>query len=164
MKKRTIDAVALMDAMHEKEFVEWHPLDEIDAVINEAPTVLPDLNDLRNEIYRDAIAHGLWEDDDGKADELSSNFPDDIRPGERLRFLRDLAAKRILQEVNELCEAADNNYAAGFVDELADVIITGLSVAGHLGIDIDAALHKKVAYNKTRPFKHKGESKGEGHG
>ena len=41
-----------------------------------------------------------------------------------------------------------------FCDELADVIIASLSVAGKLGIDIDAAVQRKMEINKARPWKH----------
>lgn len=36
-------------------------------------------------------------------------------------------------------------------DELADVIIASLSVAGKLGIDIDEAVRSKMEINKSRP-------------
>jgi NTP pyrophosphatase (non-canonical NTP hydrolase) len=42
-------------------------------------------------------------------------------------------------------------------EELADVIIMALSVAGKLGIDIDAAVHGKMEINKGRSFRHEGE-------
>ena len=41
-----------------------------------------------------------------------------------------------------------------YVDELADVIIASLSVAGKLGIDIDAQVRRKMEINKARPWKH----------
>ena len=48
----------------------------------------------------------------------------------------------------------DNNYDSEFCEELADVIITALSVAGNLGIDIDAAVRGKMEINRVRPWKH----------
>ena len=38
--------------------------------------------------------------------------------------------------------------------QLADVIIMSLSVAGKLGIDIDAAVRRKMEINRARPWKH----------
>ena len=39
MEKRLIDANALMDAMRDEEFQTFVPLDEIDSVIDKAPTI-----------------------------------------------------------------------------------------------------------------------------
>lgn len=39
-------------------------------------------------------------------------------------------------------------------DELADAIIRLLDLSGYLGIDIDAHIHAKLAYNATRPRLH----------
>lgn len=96
------------------------------------------LNTLRDAIYEDAVAHGLWE---------GYTCPTDY-------------VYRLKDEVCELdCEAIDwEAYMCGptdgFIDELADVIIMCLSVAGKLGIDIDAAVRRKMEINKARPWKH----------
>jgi hypothetical protein len=50
---RLIDADALLDAMRDEEFPSWHPLDEIDSVIDKAPT-----------IDAEPVRHGRWIDDD----------------------------------------------------------------------------------------------------
>lgn len=98
------------------------------------------LNPLRDAIYEDAVAHGLWEDED------------DYMPTDCVYFIKD--------EVNELdCAAIDweddiINDNSAFCDELADVIIMCLSVAGKLGIDIDDAVKRKMEINKRRTWKH----------
>lgn len=112
------------------------------------------LNTLRDAIYQDAVVHGLWEDADKAADELAAEFPEDIRPGEKLMFLRMEAARSVFFESDELLTAAEDNDAAGFVEELADVVIMCFSTAGKLGIDIDAAIRRKMKINKERPWKH----------
>ncbi len=38
--------------------------------------------------------------------------------------------------------------------ELADAVIRIADLCGHLGIDLEAAIDLKMAYNETRPFKH----------
>ena len=100
------------------------------------------LNALRDAIYEDAVAHGLWEEYYPAATDC-------------VDFIRD--------EVIEL-EYAAMNWRNGyeenselypeFCHELADVIIMSLSVAGKLGIDIDAAVRRKMEINKARPWKH----------
>ena len=42
----------------------------------------------------------------------------------------------------------------GFPSEIADAIIRLLSMARETGIDIEAVIEEKIAYNATRPFKH----------
>lgn len=41
-----------------------------------------------------------------------------------------------------------------FREELADVIITALSAAGYLGIDIDKAVREKMEINRGREWRH----------
>ena len=102
------------------------------------------LNTLRDEVYEDAVEHGLWEEID------SIWWPEECH-------------SLIENEVDELYDALedwansteDNNER--FIEELADVIIMCMSVAGKLGIDIDAAVRRKMQINKGRPWKHEGE-------
>ena len=54
--------------------------------------------------------------------------------------------------VIELQAASDD--AEAYAEELADVIIAALSVAGKLNIDIDAAVRRKMEINRARPWKH----------
>ena len=103
------------------------------------------LNDLRDEIYADAVAHGLWEGKELLCDQT------DI----------------VVNEVMEMLEASAEVIASAgknskkrwrkkkhFSEELADVVIACFSLAGKLGIDIDAAIRRKMEINKKRPWKH----------
>lgn len=53
---------------------------------------------------------------------------------------------RIRYEVQDLYDEAHNEIY--YTEELADVIIMSLSVAGYLGIDIDKAVREKMEINK----------------
>ena len=93
------------------------------------------LNTLRDAIYEDAVAHGLWDEHYQATDCVD--------------FIRG--------EVLELeCPAMD--WMDGYIDssefrqELADVIIMSLSVAGYMRIDIDEAVRRKMEINKARPW------------
>ena len=103
------------------------------------------LNTLRDAIYEDAVAHGLWDDDE------------DYMPTDCVDFIRD--------EVIELEDIAMNweddvcNDNSAFCEELADVIIMCLSVAVYLGIDIDAAVRRKMEINRSIPWKNGKEEK-----
>lgn len=110
------------------------------------------LNDLRDAIYEDAVAHGLWEMTDGPIGcsfLVSEEATELVNAGNEVQIAR----WRFSDDETEAWE----NY----VEELADVIIASLSVAGKLGIDIDAAVRRKMEINKARPWKHGKEKEGE---
>ena len=70
----------------------------------------------------------------------------------------------IHSEVSEALEAwRDNDLAPrtridgkpeGLPSELADIVIRVADMATYLGIDLDAVIEAKMAYNATRPYKH----------
>ena len=97
------------------------------------------LNALRDAIYEDAVKHGLWEDEDG------------------IDWYQE-SHSMIECEVDELYDAIEDRVNGHgdehFTEELADVIIMCLSVAGKLGSDIDAAVRCKMEINKSRLWKH----------
>lgn len=117
------------------------------------------LNELRDEIYDDAVAHGLW--DDGYLwKTLRSN--DCLRDSGILQICKIVnteeetkrvnATLRVFLENQELLESVlEEDH---FREELADVIITALSAAGYLGIDIDKAVREKMEINKEREWRH----------
>ena len=104
------------------------------------------LNTMRDAIYEDAVAHGLWEDED------------------EIDWYQE-SHSMIECEVDELYDAIEDRVNGHgdehFTEELADVIIMSMSVAGKLGIDIDAAVRRKMEINKARPWKHGKEKEGE---
>lgn len=112
------------------------------------------LNTLRDEVYADAVAHGLWEETEKDSVELS----EEELPSERERWYsfhrRVYAIKEVYSECDEALTAAEEEDWDGVQEELADVIIMSLSVAGYLGIDIDAAVRRKMEINKGRAWKH----------
>lgn len=153
MDIRPIDALALIEKLDNINPVDYGAMSSYethcgardalsDAVryINDAPEI--SLNTLRDAIYQDAVEHGLWED---YYIGLSVDLLDECH---------DL----IYDEVDELDNAIED-WANGhgierFNEELADVVIMCFSVAGKLGIDIDAAIRRKMEINKGRPWKH----------
>lgn len=46
----------------------------------------------------------------------------------------------------------------GFPIELADLIIRVLHITGHYGLDIDALVAEKMAYNEKRSYRHGGKT------
>lgn len=118
-----------------------------------------DLNELRNEIYDDAVKHGLWDEmhvwkliatnedfrKSGIADAITYANSDETRKNV-------IAALFISMEIRELIFATEDTDH--FREELADVIITALSAAGYLGIDIDKAVRAKMEINRGREWRH----------
>ena len=118
-----------------------------------------DLNELRDEIYSDAVAHGLW-DGDYLRKTLRSNHC--LRDSGILQIYKIVNTERKLARVNatfrvflenqELLESVlEEDH---FAEELADVIITALSAAGYLDIDIDKAVRAKMEINRGREWRH----------
>ena len=115
------------------------------------------LNTLRDAIYENAVAHGLWESTDYTVKECIEEARQEGEPADQEEMMRGWAMEAIRREVNELEYASAD--AEAYAEELADVIIASLSVAGKLGIDIDAAVRRKMEINKARPWKHEKEEK-----
>lgn len=117
------------------------------------------LNELRNEIYDDAVKHGLW-DDGFLWKKLRSS--DCLRDSSILQIYKIAKAEQETRRVNAtLCVFLENLELLEsvleedhFREELADVIITALSAAGYLGIDIDKAVREKMKINRGREWRH----------
>lgn len=118
-----------------------------------------DLNELRDEIYSDAVAHGLWDEDYLLKTLVNSDVVRDsgllqiykiVNTEQEIRRVH--ATLRVFLENQELLETVlEEDH---FVEELADVIIMALSVAGYLGIDIDKAVRAKMEINRGREWRH----------
>lgn len=52
---------------------------------------------------------------------------------------------------------SDGGKLEGIPIELADVLIRIFDLAGQHGIDLDAAVEQKMAFNATRPHRHGGK-------
>lgn len=119
------------------------------------------LNELRDEIYSDAVAHGLWDEDyllktlvnsDAVRDSGLLQIYKIVNTEQEVRRVH--ATLRVFVENQELLETVLEEEEDHFREELADVIITALSAAGYLGIDIDKAVRAKMEINRGREWRH----------
>lgn len=144
MNIRPIDANAL-EALFNKQ-IELGSTDAFcafDDALQDTPTL--SLNTMRDAIYQDAVEHGLWEIED------TVNYAVEHHGMEGEAAVCHVCAAMIAGELFELDNAI---HDASFTEELADVVIMCFSVAGKLGIDIDAAIRRKMEINKGRAWKH----------
>jgi NTP pyrophosphatase (non-canonical NTP hydrolase) len=120
-----------------------------------------DLNELRDEIYGDAVKHGLWDEDCLLKTLVNSDVVRDsgllqiykiVNTEQEIRRVH--ATLRVFVENQELLESVLEEEEDHFREELADVIITALSAAGYLGIDIDKAVRAKMEINRGREWRH----------
>lgn len=120
-----------------------------------------DLNELRDEIYSDAVAHGLWDEDYLLKTLVNSDVVRDsgllqiykiVNTEQEVRRVH--ATLRVFMENQELLKSVLDEEEDYFREELADVIITALSAAGYLGIDIDKAVRQKMEINRGREWRH----------
>lgn len=104
------------------------------------------LNELAKEINKIAVEHGFW--DEGKK-----------RDPARILMLIVSEAVEVFEEIRN-GQAVDYTYyredgkPEGVPTEMADIIIRVLDACYVWGIDIDATVKEKMAYNDTRPYMH----------
>ena len=70
-----------------------------------------------------------------------------------ISYAEDAGAKETAKQAEELL-TKHRIKPKGFDIELADALIRIFDLAGRKNIDLDAALRRKLEYNKTRPFRH----------
>jgi len=126
------------------------------------------IDEMMQEAHENSRAHGFWD------------AQRDLREGVRGELLFDAVAgtipEKLMLVVTEAAEAAEAYRDAGLLEELravrqylpldkpegfavelADIIIRTADLAGALGIDLEKAISEKMAYNRSRPYRHGGK-------
>jgi NTP pyrophosphatase (non-canonical NTP hydrolase) len=125
------------------------------------------IREMQQRVHDLAVRKGWW-------DNCATNMPFVAMGAEKRLLDVDLVSARIPEKLclihSEVSEALedyrDGKYETklgaggkpeGFPTELADVVIRCMDLAGALGIDLEAEIEKKHAFNATRPFRHGGK-------
>ena len=139
-----------------------------DTTVSEArPERVTPLAELARQIHDNARAHGFWEAERNMGEmlmlavsELSEALEEHRagRPAVWHQHRQPCAAQSdgLPIPADELgsCSGAPVCKPEGVAVELADCLIRCLDTMHSLGVDIDAVVAEKMAYNATRPFKH----------
>mgnify|MGYP000963931873 CR=1 FL=1 len=136
------------------------------------------INEVAKAVHANAKAHGWWEGGERNFgelialchSELSEAF-EEYRNGHEPTETYYSCHASIEQPLDSvqykgcptLPEKCNNGCAGhygkmeGIPSELADVVIRVMDMCEHYGIDLEAAIAEKHAYNLTRPYRHGGK-------
>ena len=130
------------------------------------------LTKLTKDIHKNAVDHGWWDQERSFGEIIAlchselSEALEEYRGGKPMEYTVCQTDKAPCCKSrcahyngqNGTCtEKLDTHKPEGIAIELADVIIRILDYCGKEGIDMEAAIKRKHAYNLTRPYKHGGK-------
>lgn len=120
-----------------------------------------ELNELVKRAHETAVRHGFWE----PAPEIGTSIAlihselsealeearagNRIRPGEETPMLYYSGGGYVATDTTKCCTKPE-----GIAVELADAVIRIADLCGHLGIDLDDIVRRKMDYNDKRSYKH----------
>lgn len=105
------------------------------------------ISELVEQAHKNALEHG-WYEEPRTFGELIALCHSEL--SEALEDFRNGLKPNVMLN-------GDGGKPCGIPSELADVVIRIADMAGYYGIDLEAAIKAKMAYNRTRPYKHGGK-------
>lgn len=97
------------------------------------------LNLLSKEIYKNNVEKGFYENP--------------VSFGDRIALMHSELSEALEADRKSLMDDK-LTHRDGREVELADALIRILDCAGYMNMDIEGAMYEKIAYNKSRPYKH----------
>lgn len=127
-----------------------------------------ELNKFAAEVHQNAVEHGWWDEERSFGEivalchsELSEAL-EEYRDGRPMVYCEALGTNKACTDGEcggiECLSWFTGRKPDGIAVELADCVIRILDYCGKEGIDIEAVLEAKHAYNKTRPYRHGGKA------
>lgn len=102
------------------------------------------IREMQQQVHQNALEHGWWYEKRNAGELLMLVVTEAAEAMEEYRRFGDFTAPTNAHE--------SDGKPVGFASELADIIIRVGDMAEGLGIDLEAAVIEKMAYNKTRPI------------
>lgn len=102
-----------------------------------------ELNEMVFAAHSNAVDHGWWEDERSFGELIALCHSELSEALEEYRKGKGIAETYI-----------KDNKPEGIPVELADVLIRIFDMCGRHGIDLEEAVIMKMAYNKSRPYRH----------
>lgn len=118
------------------------------------------LNSLSKEIHKNAVEHGWWDEERSFGEIIAlchselSEALEEYRSNCLFEYVNDFENDEMITNLNGF----DGRKPEGMAVEMADCIIRILDWCGKEGVDIDGVIHRKMEYNKTRPYRHGGKA------
>jgi NTP pyrophosphatase (non-canonical NTP hydrolase) len=117
------------------------------------------LNELRDKVYKNALDHGFYEDEENKNVLLKlmlivSEISEAAEAYRKRKLGPNWKAFDFFIKQSSFDDSFKTYIKDFMEDELADTIIRVLDLCGYMKIDIDKHVELKMKYNESRPYKH----------
>ena len=129
---------------------------------------MENLNKFSVDVHQNAVEHGWWDEERSFGDIIAlchselSEALEEFRSGRPMVYCEALGTNKACMDGEcggiECLSWFTGGKPEGIAVEMADCIIRILDWCGKEGIDIEAILDAKHAYNKTRPYRHGGKA------
>ena len=121
-----------------------------------------DVAELQRRAYANSEAHGFWDDWFGVTDHAQRELMFRLIVNEKIALihselseaLEEIRSARDSNDYRQIRTRESDGKPEGFAVELADAIIRIADLADGVGVDLSAALARKLAFNESRPHKH----------
>ena len=110
-------------------------------------------------IHEENVRKGWWKGVEDLPLKIGNSAHRDVVTGKLLLIVTEIAEATEEMREGHAFDAvrSEDGKPCGFPTELADAVIRIFDLADACGINIDAEMERKHAYNRTRPHRHGGK-------